>query len=149
MLGRLMPTFDDLQNKVLAGLGIIIFTWGGWVTNRVLDMPTKAETEKFVDRELLIRDKHIQEIYTLIGKINVDMDRLEHNISLNNERIISSNEKFWASISLINIEIERAKLWRDQYKEDLDELKKKRVGEIPKPSWIPSSNPRELGWDRF
>lgn len=119
------------------------------MTSKVIDVPSKQDVEKMVDRDRHSIDKNIQDLFSLINKINTDIERLKDGIGSNNDKIGTNNEKIWAQIALIQIEIERAKLWRDLYNQDLQELKKKRVGEIQAPTLTPSSEPTELGWETF
>lgn len=130
MLRPSMVTFDDLENKIIAALGVLLVAWGGYVTARVIDAPTKDDIEKMIEnaqnsgyyaQDRASITKSIQDLFAMASKISSDQDRLKDGITANNDKIIVNNEKLWAELSLLKIELEKMKLRLD-YNDD----KKKR-----------------------
>lgn len=135
MLRPAMLTLDDVQKWIVAALGILIVSWSAYITSKVIDSPTKGDIEKMIDRaqesgfyaqDRTSIQKSIQDLFAIVNKISIDQDRLRDGISANNDKIIVNNEKLWAELSLLRIELEKIKM-RQDYNED----KKKRSRDYP------------------
>jgi hypothetical protein len=148
MLDRLMQTFDDLQNKILAGLGIVIVSWAGYITTKVIDAPSKSDIENMIENaqnsSLYAQDRgsiqrSIEDLYEVVHSLTADKDRMKDAISLNNDKIIANNQLLWAALGELRVEVEKVKLML----EHSGLSKKKRIEEGEEPTSNPGTNETE------
>jgi esterase/lipase len=142
-----MLTFDDLQNKIVAALGILLVSWGGFITAKVIESPSQDQVEKMIanaqsssyymqDRSAI--QQSIQDLYKTVNTLRNDQERTQSQLAVMNDKISVNNEKLWTELSLLRTEIEKIK-----YRQDYLEDKKKRVGERPPTATDPQSVPTE------
>lgn len=130
-----MLTLDDLQKWILAALGLLIVSWSGYITAKVIDTPTKDDIEKMIDnannsgfyaQDRSSIQKSIVDLFAIVNKISTDQERLKDGLLVNNDKIRENNQHVWDELSLIKIEIEKMKL-----RMDYDSDKKKRRSRPP------------------
>lgn len=147
-----MLTLDDLQKWIFAALGILIVSWSGYITAKVLDSATNEDIDKMIEnanksgyyaQDRASIQKSIQDLFAIVNKISADQDRLKDGLSVNNDKIIANNQQVWNELSLLKIEIEKMKL-----KLDYNDEKKNGIGEAT-PMAPSSSQPVSYGWRTF
>lgn len=135
MLGPRMLTFEDFQNKILAAIGVLLLSGATFVVVKVVNAPTKDDVEKMISRaqetgyytqDRNTIQKSIQDLFNIMSKVSDDQERLKGRIDANNDKIILNNEKLWAELALLRIEMEKIKM-RQDYSDD----KKKRSRVTP------------------
>lgn len=135
MLGSHMLTFEDFQNKILAAIGVLLLSGATFVVVKVVNAPTKDDVEKMISRaqetgyytqDRNTIQKSIQDLFSIVNKVSDDQERLKGKLDANNDKIILNNEKLWAELALLRIEMEKIKM-RQDYSDD----KKKRSRVTP------------------
>lgn len=148
-----MLTLDDLQKWIFAGLGILVVSWSGYITAKVIDSPTKDDIEKMINnanssgyyaQDRASIQKSIQDLFSIVNKISTDQERLKDGVLVNNDKIRENNQHLWDELSLLKIELEKIKL-----KIDYNDEKKNELGEDRTPMAPSSDQPVKSGWNTF